>query len=268
MYPLLEITTVPIEIQMKTTNASLEYTKGSVEMEIVRSEKSGVEVKSGPIQVQLDTFELRGDAFQAATANAVAAVQASNQASQLANQTKQPVSQPAASPVSNAALNQSAAAQGSYRATSAFADGGAIQFSFLLSGGPPQTQQAVPQNTQLTAPETQILPQEPQYVPPQAQIAAPEAQILPQNSGGAPAQVPEFPKELKDLPDERAIEIRYNMDQMKFSWDIQQGKFTFIPGDIEFTMSRRPSITYKYLGEPIYVPASADPNYEPVDTEA
>ena len=58
MYPLIEIKSIPIEIRMKTTNASLEYTRGTAEMEISRSEK-GLDIKSRPIKVQLDTFEAR-----------------------------------------------------------------------------------------------------------------------------------------------------------------------------------------------------------------
>ena len=33
MYPLIEIKTVPIEIEMKTTNATWEYRRGTAEME-------------------------------------------------------------------------------------------------------------------------------------------------------------------------------------------------------------------------------------------
>ena len=41
----------------------------------------------------------------------------------------------------------------------------------------------------------------------------------------------------------------------------------FIPGDIEFTVTQRPEVRIKYVGGPIYVPPSADPNYEPLDVE-
>ena len=58
MYPMIEIKTVPIEIQMKTTRASLEYTRGTAEMEISRSD-NGLDIKSRPIKLQLDTFEAR-----------------------------------------------------------------------------------------------------------------------------------------------------------------------------------------------------------------
>ena len=56
MYPLIEIKTVPIEIEMKTTNATWEYRRGTAEMEI-RREKGGLKINSRPIRVQMDTFE-------------------------------------------------------------------------------------------------------------------------------------------------------------------------------------------------------------------
>ena len=38
MKPLIEITTVPIQIEMKTTRARLEYARGTAEMEVSRDE--------------------------------------------------------------------------------------------------------------------------------------------------------------------------------------------------------------------------------------
>ena len=58
MYPLIEIKTVPIEIEMKTTPAQLKYTRASAEVEISR-DKGGLSIKSCPIRVKLDTFEAR-----------------------------------------------------------------------------------------------------------------------------------------------------------------------------------------------------------------
>ena len=104
MYPLIEIKSVPIELQFKTTSASLEYTRGTAEMEISRSEQGGVDVKSRPIQVQLDTFEQRGGKFAAA----------------------------------NAAVMSSAANQAQYQATSAYADQGQIQLSARIGNSIPQ----------------------------------------------------------------------------------------------------------------------------------
>ena len=58
MYPLIEIKTVPIEIEMKTTRAQVRSTRGTAEMEISR-DQGGLRIKSRPIKVKLDTFEAR-----------------------------------------------------------------------------------------------------------------------------------------------------------------------------------------------------------------
>ena len=43
---------------------------------------------------------------------------------------------------------------------------------------------------------------------------------------------------------------------------------TFTPGDIEISVEQMPKVIIKYTGGPIYVPRSADPNYEAVDVQA
>ena len=58
MYPLIEITTVPIEIEMKVTDAKLEYTRGTADLEISRAD-GGLNIRSRPIRLNLDTFEAR-----------------------------------------------------------------------------------------------------------------------------------------------------------------------------------------------------------------
>lgn len=58
MKPLIEITTVPIQIEMKTTYAKLEYARGTAEMEITRDNGS-LQIKSRPIKVNIDTYEAR-----------------------------------------------------------------------------------------------------------------------------------------------------------------------------------------------------------------
>ena len=58
MRPLIEIQTIPIEIQMKTTNARLEYARGTAQMEVSR-DRRGLQIRSQPIRVNIDTFEAR-----------------------------------------------------------------------------------------------------------------------------------------------------------------------------------------------------------------
>ena len=47
MGPLIEITNVPIEIEMKVSHAKLEYTRGTAELEISR-DNGGLSIKKPP----------------------------------------------------------------------------------------------------------------------------------------------------------------------------------------------------------------------------
>ena len=47
------------------------------------------------------------------------------------------------------------------------------------------------------------------------------------------------------------------------AYDLDRPEFEFIPGSIEFIIEQMPGLDIEYLGDPIYFPRSADPNYEP-----
>lgn len=79
MYPLIEIKTVPIEIEMKTTSARLEYTGGTADMEISRDE-GGLSIRSRPIRLNLDTFEARSSLFPTAAQSIRQGAEAGRQA--------------------------------------------------------------------------------------------------------------------------------------------------------------------------------------------
>ena len=64
------------------------------------------------------------------------------------------------------------------------------------------------------------------------------------------------------------MNIRFEMDKLNFDWRQSKGSFEFIPGDIEISVKQRPDVVIKYIGGPIYVPPSSDPDYEPVDVHA
>ncbi len=63
------------------------------------------------------------------------------------------------------------------------------------------------------------------------------------------------------------LSINYSMansggsDDVGSLEDLKNG-FEFIPGDIEFIVSQMPELEIEYLGDPIYFPRSADPNYK------
>jgi hypothetical protein len=64
------------------------------------------------------------------------------------------------------------------------------------------------------------------------------------------------------------LNIRFEMDKLNFDWRVNQTQFKFTPGDIEISVKQQPDVIIKYVGGPIYVPPSTDPDYEPVDTQA
>lgn len=64
------------------------------------------------------------------------------------------------------------------------------------------------------------------------------------------------------------VTIEYQMDKMNFDWRILKGDFEFIPGDIEFNITQYPDVMIEYIGGPIYVPPSADPENQTLDVKA
>lgn len=201
MRPLIEIQTIPIEIQMKTTNAHLEYARGTAQMEVSR-DRRGLQIRSQPIRVNIDTFEAR---------------------SSIVPTTAQSIQQ-------GAAQGQRAA----YEATAVLAQEGRMMMEAKID------QDVIPQLAQ-------------------------------QKTVDQPAQLgiqflPEVGPDISWTGGE--MSIRYEMDKLNFDWRMNQMQFTFVPGDIEFKVTQQPDVVIKYIGGPLYVPPSVDPNYEPLDTKA
>lgn len=200
MEPLIEITTVPIEIQMKVTNARLEYARGTAQVEISRS-KGGLSIRSQPIRVNIDTFEAR---------------------SSVVPTTPQIIQQQAQRGM-----------QGAYQATAVIAREGRMMMEAKIH------QDVIPQ------------------------LAAQDTRGEPVNTN-----IRFLPSAAPDISwDGGEMNIRYEMDKLNFDWRMNQMNFTFVPGDIEFTMTQRPDVVIKYVGGPLYVPPSSDPDYEPVDVK-
>ncbi len=203
MFPLIEIKTIPIQLKMSTKNAQLEYTRGTAEMEVSRDNNGGLNIKSRPIKLKLDTFEAR-NSIRPTTIRSV----------EQAAQTGQ---------------------QAAYQATATYAQHGKLLLNAKV-GEELVTrfaQEAMQQPTGLNV----------------------GLQFLP--STGV-----EIQWEAGDM------QIQYEMDKLNFDWKIDKGEFKFTPGDIEISVEQQPDVVIKYVGGPIYVPASADPNYKPVDVKA
>lgn len=201
MYPLIEIQTVPIEIRMKVTDAKLEYARGSAQMEISR-DKGGLQIRSQPIRVNIDTFEARSSVVPT-TAQLIR-------------------------------KNAQAGTQASYQATAVLSREGRMMMEAKIG------ENVIAQLARETT------------LPDPAQL---NIQFLP----NAPADISWTGGEL---------DIQFEMDKLNFDWRMEQMEFTFVPGDIEFTVTQRPDVIVKYVGGPLYVPPSSDPDYEPIDVKA
>ena len=196
MFPLIEITTVPIEIEMRVTDAKLECARGTADLEISRNE-GNLQIKSRPIRVNVDTFEAR-NSIVPSTANSI---------SEAAERGK----------------------QASYEATAAYARQGKLLLNAKVG------EDAI----------SQI-------------VAQKQAENVKTNVGIE--FIPTVGAELNwDAGD---MQIRFEMDKLNFDWRMNQASFEFTPGDIQISVTQLPEVQIKYVGGPLYVPPSADPNYE------
>ncbi|NMA79798.1 MAG: hypothetical protein GX967_04040 [Clostridiales bacterium] len=65
------------------------------------------------------------------------------------------------------------------------------------------------------------------------------------------------------------LNINYSVDELEFDWDVQsRADLEFIPAKIEFIIKEKPRVEIEYIGRPLYVPPSADPEYvEPANLD-
>ena len=197
MYPLIEIKTVPIEIEMKVTDAKLEYTRGTADLEISRA-NGGLSIRSRPIRLNLDTFEARNSVV----------------------------------PTTMRSVEQYAqkGQESAYEATAIYAQQGQMLLNAKIG------QELV------------------------TQFAA-DAQARNIKTNVGLQFLPSVGPEISWTPAE--MTIHYEMDNLNFDWRMNQPQFKFTPGDIEISVKQQPDVIIKYVGGPLYVPPSADPNYEP-----
>ena len=202
MYPLIEIKTVPIEIEMKVSHAKLEYSRGTADLEISRGD-GGLSIKSRPIKLNIDTLEARNSVVPTAMRSIEQYAQQGRQAS--------------------------------YTATATYAQQGQMFIDAKLGDN--------------------VI----------AQIAS-DSTMKNYHPNSTIEFLPSVPPEITWDPGE--MHIRYEMDKLNFDWRVNQPQMEFTPGDIEISVTQQPDVIIKYVGGPLYVPPSADPNYEPVDAEA
>lgn len=64
--------------------------------------------------------------------------------------------------------------------------------------------------------------------------------------------------------EEGVLNINYEVGDVNIDWEnAQMMPYEFTPGRVEISIAQMPRVEIEYLGGPIYVPPSADPDYEP-----
>ena len=200
MERLIEIKTVPIEPEMKVNHARLDYKRSTVDLEISR-DQGGLQIRSKPIKVNIDTFEAR---------NSV-------------------------SPTAMRSIEQAAqrGQQKVYDTTATYARRGDLLLEAKIG--------------------EQLI----------SQFAMESQQV---NTDFAMKWLPTTGPDISW--DGGELSIRYAMDKLNFDWRMDNGNVEFIPGNIEFTVTQQPDVIIKYIGEPVYVPPSANADYVPLDEQA
>ena len=97
-------------------------------------------------------------------------------------------------------------------------------------------------------------------------MSASELALQNARAGATMETIMEFlPKEGANITfDEGKLNIDYQLGSQDFDWEtMARMPMEFIPGSVELIVRDRPRVEIEYMGGPIYVPASADPNYEP-----
>ena len=202
MSQLIEIKSVPIEIEMKVSPARLEYTHASADLEISR-DRGGLNIKSRPIRLNVDTFEMR---------NAILP-----------------------SPATSIEQLPQKGRQAAYEATATYAQQGELLLKAKIG-----------EDVMSQYSKTALSPD--------------------MNSQPGLTFIPTTGPEISW--DAAELNIKFEMDKLNFDWRISGNEFKFTPGDIEISVTQQPAVIIKYIGGPLYVPPSADPNYEPVDVKA
>lgn len=58
------------------------------------------------------------------------------------------------------------------------------------------------------------------------------------------------------------LNIQFSQGSVEHDWQIQKNSMNYIPGSVRLNILQRNSIKIEYVGEPLYVPPSANPNYD------
>lgn len=194
---LLQITTIPIQIEIKVTNAKFEYPDDRQPKVNITTKNGGYVMEAEPVKLNIDTYEARKSL--------------------------------GLGHMNDEDMLKQKAQEG---------------FSIAFQG----TAKVAQEGDQLAR-----------------GMSPSEIAINNARAGATVDTIMEFlPKEGADITfDEGKLNIEYHMGSQDFDWDVQPDlPMEFIPGSVEFIVRDKPRVEIEYLGDPIYVPPSANPNYK------
>ena len=58
------------------------------------------------------------------------------------------------------------------------------------------------------------------------------------------------------------IQMSFNPGKLDYQWNEMENSVEYIPGSVRVKIIERPSVEIEYLGGPMYIPPSSDPEYE------
>lgn len=58
------------------------------------------------------------------------------------------------------------------------------------------------------------------------------------------------------------LSMQYEPATINTDWQIQKNQMNYVPGKFKMNITQYPRVKIEYIGEPNYVPPSANPNYE------
>lgn len=196
---LLQITTIPIQIEIKVTNAKYEPVEEDRQPKVnITTQNGGYVMEAEPLKLNIDTYEARKSLGYGY--------------------------------MNDADLMQKKAQDG---------------FSIAFQG----SARVASEGNQLARGMT-----------------ASEIAINNARAGATVDTIMEFlPKEGAQVTfDAGKLNIEYQMGGQDIDWDVlPQLPMQFIPGSVELIVRDRPRVEIEYVGDPIYVPPSANPNYKP-----
>ena len=57
------------------------------------------------------------------------------------------------------------------------------------------------------------------------------------------------------------LRMSFTPSKSSYDWKLTQNEFSYTPGSVKMKILENASVDIEYIGGPLYIPRSADPNY-------